>query len=195
VAHHVSLIALQAEAARLTVPGMPPEGEKRLLAIGDTARTALTEMRRLLGVLREDADAADVTTRQPQPGLGQLTDLLDDVRGAGPGGARLIVRGAVAPLEQGIELTAYRVVQEALTNARRHAPGSAVDVEVEYHGDALVVQVRDNGPGPGGGDVVGHGLAGMRERVAMSGGTLSTGSGPRGGFVVRAELPTTGVDR
>jgi signal transduction histidine kinase len=153
-------------------------------------------MRRLLGVLREDADAADVTTRRPQPGLGQLPELLDDVRDAGPGGARLIVRGTVGPLDQGIEVTAYRVVQEALTNARRHAPGSTVDVEVDYRQDLLVVQVRDNGPGPGSGpDPVGHGLAGMRERVAMAGGTLRTGGGSRGGFVVRAELPTTGAAR
>ncbi len=88
VAHHVSLIALQADAARLTTPGMPAEGAKRLLAIGDTARTALTEMRRLLGVLREDADAPTCQPRSPQPGLDQLTDLLDDVRDAGRGGDR-----------------------------------------------------------------------------------------------------------
>ena len=196
VAHHISLVALQADAARLTVPGMPPEGEKRLLAIGDTARTALTEMRRLLGVLREDADTADVSTRLPQPGLDQLTDLLDDMRDAGPGGTRLIVRGGVAPLDQGTELTAYRIVQEALTNARRHAGGAAVDVELEYRPDRLVVRVRDMGPGPGGGSAdgsVGHGLAGMRERVAMAGGTLWAGPGSVGGFVVQAELPIGGV--
>jgi signal transduction histidine kinase len=196
VAHHVSLIALQADAARLSVPGMPADGEKRLLAIGDTARTALTEMRRLLGVLREDADASHVSTRRPQPGLDQLTDLLDDVRDAGPGGTRLIVRGTVAPLDQGIELTAYRIVQEALTNARRHAGGAAVDVELEYRPDRLVVRVRDTGPGPGAASAdgaAGHGLAGMRERVAMAGGTLRTGPGSIGGFVVRAELPIDGA--
>lgn len=194
VAHHVSLIALQADAARLTVPGMPPEGEQRLLAIGDTARTALTEMRRLLGVLREDADAADVSTRRPQPGLAQLAELLDDVRDAGPGGTRLIVRGAVAPLDQGTELTAYRIVQEALTNARRHAGGAAVDVELDYRPDRLVVRVRDTGPGPGSASPasVGHGLAGMRERVAMAGGTVWVGPGSVGGFVVHAELPIGG---
>ncbi|WP_426595731.1 sensor histidine kinase [Cellulomonas sp. McL0617] len=188
VAHHVSLIALQADAARLTTPGMPPEGAEKLVAIGDTARTALTEMRRLLGVLREDADAADTSSRSPQPGLDQLTELLDDVRVVGRGGARLIVTGQVAPLDQGIELTAYRIVQEALTNARRHAAGAAVDVELDYRTDELVVRVRDDGPGPGPGPV-GHGLSGMRERVAMAGGTLSTGRGPSGGFVVQAVLP------
>ncbi|WP_210768362.1 sensor histidine kinase [Cellulomonas humilata] len=202
VAHHVSLIALQAEAARLTVPGMPPEGEKRLLAIGATARTALAEMRRLLGVLREDADGADVVTRRPQPGLAQLTELLDEVRDAGPGGARLLVRGKVAPLDQSIEVTAYRIVQEALTNARRHAPGAAVDVELDYRPDRLVVRIRDNGPGPAAidGDVghgvghgdPGHGLAGMRERAAMAGGTVRTGAGSLGGFLVSAELPVPG---
>ena len=88
------MIAVQAETARLTTPGMPAEGAKRLVAIGDTARTALTEMRRLLGVLREDAEATEASTRQPQPGLAQLNDLLDEARDAGPGGARLIVRGA-----------------------------------------------------------------------------------------------------
>jgi signal transduction histidine kinase len=195
VAHHVSLIALQAEVARVTVPGLPDEGEKRLVAIGDTARTALTEMRRLLGVLREDVEPA-AASRSPQPGIAQLTDLVDDVRGVGPAGTRLIVSGAVGPLDPGTELTAYRIVQEALTNARRHAGGAAVDVELEYRADRLVVEVRDAGPGPVGdaaGDASGHGLAGMRERVAMAGGTLSVGPGRVGGFVVRAELPRAGA--
>jgi signal transduction histidine kinase len=199
VAHHVSLIALQADAARLTVAGMPPDGQKRLVGIGDTARTALTEMRRLLGVLREDAVAEDSVTRRPQPGLAQLTLLLDEVRAATPAGARLIVRGAVAPLDTGTELTAYRIVQEALTNARRHAGGSAVDVELDYRPDRLVVRVRDVGPGPRPMDdsqlngAIGHGLAGMKERVAMAGGTLWTGPGPVAGFVVHAELPIGGT--
>jgi signal transduction histidine kinase len=188
VAHHISMIAVQAEAARLTTPGMPPEGAKRLVAIGDTARTALTEMRRLLGVLREDVDSAAEPTRRPQPGLRQLNDLLDEVRGVGPGSTRLIVSGEVAPLDQGIELTAYRIVQEALTNARRHAAGAAVDVELHYREDALLVRVRDNGPGPGP-EEGGHGLAGMRERVAMAGGKLEAGAGPVGGFIVAAVLP------
>ncbi|MDM7854162.1 sensor histidine kinase [Cellulomonas alba] len=196
VAHHVSLIALQAEVARVTVPGLPEEGEKRLVAIGDTARTALTEMRRLLGVLREDVEAADAATRRPQPGIAELTDLVDDVRGVGPAGTRLIVSGAVGPLDAGTELTAYRIVQEALTNARRHAGGTAVDVELEYRPDRLVVEVRDAGPGPVGdaaADAGGHGLAGMRERVAMAGGTLTVGPGRVGGFVVHAELPLGGA--
>jgi signal transduction histidine kinase len=188
VAHHISMIAVQAEAARLTTPGMPPEGAKRLVAIGDTARTALAEMRRLLGVLREDADSAAEPTRRPQPGLRQLNDLLDEIRDVGSGGTRLIVTGQVASLDQGIELTAYRIVQEALTNARRHAAGAAVDVELHYREDALLVRIRDNGPGPGP-EEGGHGLAGMRERVAMAGGKLEAGAGPMGGFIVAAMLP------
>lgn len=190
VAHHISMIAVQAEAARLTVPGMPPEGAKRLLGIGDTARAALTEMRRLLGVLREDA--GDDDPRRPQPGLGQLNELLDEARELAGASTRLIVRGRVGPLDPGVELTAYRIVQEALTNARRHATGAAVDVDLEYRDDALRVRVRDNGPGPPDAVPEGHGLAGMRERVAAVGGTVSAGAGPVGGFVVEAVLPRQG---
>jgi signal transduction histidine kinase len=189
VAHHISMIAVQAEIARLTTAGMPAQGAERLAAIGDTARTALTEMRRLLGVLREDAGAE--STRKPQPGLEQLNELLDEARDAGGASTRLIVRGHVVSLGPGIELTAYRIVQEALTNARRHAPGAAVDVELHYLDDALRLRVRDNGPGPH--DHVpaaGHGLLGMRERAAMVGGRLWTGAAPASGFLVEAVLPT-----
>jgi len=189
VAHHVSLIALQADAARLTTRGMPPEGVQKLGAIGDTARTALAEMRRLLGVLREDADSGPESVRDPQPGLNQLQGLLDDMREIGPSGVRLIVTGHVARLDPSIELTAYRIVQESLTNTRRHATGAAVDVELDYGADVLLVRIRDNGPGPGIAPA-GHGLAGMRERAAMVGGALTTGSGPFGGFIVQAALPS-----
>jgi signal transduction histidine kinase len=193
VAHHITMIALQAEAARLATPGLPPEGVRRLTAIGDTARTALTEMRRLLGVLREDVDTEPVP-RQPQPGLRQLNALLHEVRDAGSGGVRLIVSGPVEPLDHGIELTAYRIVQEALTNARRHAPGAAVDVELHYGQDELRVRVYDNGPGPSLADAAsGHGLAGMRERAAMAGGHVTAGPGPSAGFLIEASLPTKGA--
>src|SRR6266542_3358464 len=128
VAHHISMIAVQAETARLTTPGMPPEGATRLVAIGDTARSALTEMRRLLGVLREDVDPAAGAVRTPQPGLEQLNALVDEARASSGGSTRLIVRGCVVPLDPGVQLTAYRIVQEALTNARRHASGAATDV-------------------------------------------------------------------
>jgi signal transduction histidine kinase len=190
VAHHISMISVQAETARLTTPGLPPDGANRLLAIGDTARAALTEMRRLLGVLRDDAGAEP--TRAPQPGLPQLVELVDGARAAGGASTRLIVRGEVGPLDPGIELTAYRIVQEALTNARRHAPGAAVDVELDYSPDALRVRVRDNGSGPDGAGTAGHGLLGMRERVAAVGGELRTGPGRLGGFLVQAWLPMEG---
>jgi signal transduction histidine kinase len=194
VAHHISMISVQAEAARLTTPGMPAEGAARLLAIGDTARTALAEMRRLLGVLREDAGTD--TTREPQPGLQQLNELIDDARDSAAACTRLIVHGHVVPLDPGIELTTYRIVQEALTNARRHAPGAAVDVELDYKGEALHVCIRDNGPGSlvdapaNGSPGEGHGLLGMRERAATLGGTLHAGPAPVNGFLVEATLPT-----
>ncbi len=189
VAHHISMIAVQAETARLTVPGMPEAGQRRLAAIGDTARSALTEMRRLLGVLREDAET-DVAQRYPQPGLEQLNELLDEARGASGTGARLILSGPPAALDPGVELAAFRIVQEALTNARRHAPGAGVDVELHYGAQALSLRIRDSGPGPAAQPPVeGLGLTGMRERAAAVGGRLRTGPAAGGGFVVQATLP------
>jgi signal transduction histidine kinase len=189
VAHHISMVAVQAETARLTTPGMPAAGAQRLAAIGDTARAALTEMRRLLGVLREDAQPATADLR-PQPGLEQLNDLLDEARDASGTGTRLILRGPPATLDPGVELAAYRIAQEALTNARRHAPGAAVDVELHYADDALRLRIRDNGPGPPSAALAGgHGLPGMRERAAAVGGQLRTGPAPGGGFLVEATLP------
>jgi signal transduction histidine kinase len=195
VAHHISMIAVQAETARLTAPALPPATTQRLRSIGDTARDALTEMRRLLGVLREDT--GDVPAdRQPQPGLAQLIGLLDEARAASPAGTRLIVSGLPVSLDPGVELAAYRIVQEALTNARRHAPGAAVDVELCYAGDGLRLRIRDNGPGPPLALVAdpvvpdgGHGLLGMRERAAAVGGELTTGTARSGGFLVTARLP------
>jgi signal transduction histidine kinase len=212
VAHHISMIAVQAETARLTTPGMPAAGAQRLSLIGDTARAALTEMRRLLGVLREDTETG-VADRQPQPGLRQLNELLDAAREASGTGTRLILHGAPVALDPGVELAAYRIIQEALTNARRHAPGAAVDVELHYADDQLQLLIRDNGPGPpaapppaalpdaappdaaGPGGVRpdgGHGLLGMRERAAAVGGELSTGEAAGGGFLVCATLPGKG---
>ncbi len=209
VAHHISMIAVQAETARLTTPGMPAAGAQRLSSIGDTARAALTEMRRLLGVLREDTETG-VADRQPQPGLRQLNELLDAAREASGTGTRLILHGAPVTLDPGVELAAYRIIQEALTNARRHAPGAAVDVELHYADDRLQLLIRDNGPGPpaaasapdatrpgaaGPGGVRpdgGHGLLGMRERAAAVGGVLSTGEAAGGGFLVSASLPGKG---
>jgi signal transduction histidine kinase len=192
VAHHISMVAVQAETARLTTPGMPAAGAQRLSAIGDTARAALTEMRRLLGVLREDA-RAEGADRRPQPGLKQLNELLDESRDASGAGTRLIVWGTPATFDPGVELAAYRIVQEALTNARRHAPGAAVDVELHYAADALLLRIRDNGPGPAPAvPAGGNGLLGMRERAAAVGGELTTGPAAGGGFLVVASLPGTG---
>ncbi|TQM79767.1 histidine kinase [Saccharothrix saharensis] len=188
VAHHISMIAVQAETARLTTPGMPAAGAQRLSEIGDTARAGLTEMRRLLGVLRSDAPE-EVAQRRPQPGLAQLNDLLDEVRGTSGAGVRLIVSGTPSGLAPGVELAAYRIVQEALTNVRRHAPGAAVDVELHYTEEALRVRIRDNGPGPAAAAPGGHGLTGMRERAAAVGGRVRTGPAAVGGFLVEASLP------
>ena len=208
VAHHISMIAVQAETARLTTPGLPPAGAERFAAIGDTARAGLTEMRRLLGVLREDAEQDKETEplpgpagpgrpgadRRPQPGLPQLGDLVDGARAASGSVVRLIMSGPVTRLDPGVELAAYRIVQEALTNARRHAPGAAVDVELRYAGDALRLRIRDNGPGQAHRHHSGHGLLGMRERAAAVGGSLWTSDARGGGFCVEAELPAKAPD-
>jgi signal transduction histidine kinase len=200
VAHHISVIAVQAETARLTTPGLPDAGAQRFAAIGDTARAGLTEMRRLLGVLREDANLAEpdlpqlpAADRQPQPGLAQLGDLIDEARQAAGSVVRLIVSGPVTQLDPGVELAAYRIAQEALTNARRHAPGAAVDVELRYAGDVLRLRIRDNGPGRADRHT-GHGLLGMRERAAAAGGALRTEPAPGGGFRVEAELPAKALE-
>jgi signal transduction histidine kinase len=208
VAHHISMIAVQAETGRLTTPGLPDAGAQRFAAIGDTARAGLTEMRRLLGVLREDAEedkepqpylapadpARTGAGRRPQPGLPQLGDLVDGARDASGSVVRLIMSGQAARLDPGVELAAYRIVQEALTNARRHAPGAAVDVELRYADDALRLRIRDNGPGQAARHHAGHGLLGMRERAAAVGGSLQTGDARGGGFVVEAELPAKAPD-
>nr|WP_235215532.1 sensor histidine kinase [Phaeacidiphilus oryzae] len=206
VAHHISMLSVQAETARLTTPGMPAAGAQRLSAIGDTAREALTEMRRLLGVLREDTGPAAADLR-PQPGVAQLLPLVDESRDTSGAPARLIFRGPPVPLDPGVELAAYRITQEALTNARRHAPGSAVDVEVHYGADGLRLRIRDNGPGPDPGrgpgrgpgpapadPIAGHGLLGMRERAAAVGGELRAGAAPGTGFLVEARLPVKSAE-
>jgi signal transduction histidine kinase len=187
VAHHVSMIAVQAETARLTTAGLTVQGRERFEAIGATARDALTEMRRLLAVLR--SDAGGLAERTPQPGLDRLDELLDSARAAGAP-HHLTIHGEPVPLPPGVDLAAYRILQEALTNARRHAPGAAVDVDLRYGPGTLRLRVRDHGPGPGAGSEPGLGMLGMRERAAMVGGTLRTGVADAGGFVVEADLPT-----
>jgi signal transduction histidine kinase len=189
VAHHLSMIAVQSEAARLTSPKLSADARGRFEAIAATARDALTETRRLLGVLREDVDGD--AERAPQPGLEQLADLVDTARDAGSN-IRLILQGKVVPLSAGIDLAAYRIVQEALTNARRHAPGADVDVEVTYGESVLELRIRDYGPGPAEEMLTGHGIVGMRDRATIAGGTFSCGAAEGGGFVVDVELPTDG---
>ena len=146
-------------------------------------------MRRLLGVLREDAEE-DVPDLRPQPGLRQLNQLLDQARDASGSATRLILSGSPVALDPGVELAGYRIVQEALTNARRHAPGAGVDVELRYGEGALTLRIRDNGPGPPAEPAQGgHGLSGMRERAAAVGGKLQSGPAVGGGFLVEATLP------
>jgi signal transduction histidine kinase len=200
VAHHISMITVQAETARVTTPGLPDEMKRRLTEIADTARAGLTEMRRLLGVLREDAAGEAPSdapvARRPQPGLAQLGDLLDETRAASGTSVRFILSGPVRTLDPGVELAAYRIVQEALTNSRRHAPGAAADVELRYSAADLLVRIRDNGPGGlEAGGTSGHGLIGMRERAQAVGGALRAGPAPGGGFLVEATLPAGAADQ
>jgi signal transduction histidine kinase len=189
VAHHLSVIAVESEAARLTSPELSPDAGDRLEAIASTAREALTETRRLLGVLREDTGGKP--DRTPQPGLSELDDLIDRAQATGTP-VHLVRQGEIARLPRSIDLAAYRIVQEALTNARRHAPGADVDIEVSYSDEALHLRVRDHGAGTIDGEpVAGHGLMGMRERATLAGGTFSSGPADGGGFEVDVTLPTT----
>ncbi|MET7402666.1 histidine kinase [Dactylosporangium sp. NPDC005572] len=186
VAHHVSLMVVRAETARVATPGLPAAGRESLAAIRDTGREALTELRRLLTVLRADPD--EPAARNPQPGLDQLDEL---VAAARVGGMPVTLRreGVVHPVPAGVELCAYRIIQEALTNVRRHAPGASATV-VLRHGDGLWLSVRDDG-GPAPAVREGHGLLGMRERAALVGGVLRAGPTATG-FLVEADLPTGG---
>ena len=188
VAHHLSVIAVESEAARLTSPGLPAAAGDRFGSIAANAREALTETRRLLGVLREDTGSE--SGRMPQPGLGRLDELVETAEATGTH-VRFIRQGNVAALPLSSDLAAYRIVQEALTNARRHAPGADVDVELSYSADALHLRVRDYGPAPPAVETVeGHGLLGMRERATLAGGTFSAGQAEGGGFEVDVVLPT-----
>jgi signal transduction histidine kinase len=204
VAHHVSVIAVQAGAARMVAESRPvasesePSGSEDMLAsIEVTARQALSELRRLLGVLRKGEDRVD---HAPQPGLDQLGSLVDQVRAAGVT-VDVSLSGSVPPdLPPGVDLSAYRIVQEALTNVLKHGGGAPTRVAMHFDEDGLDLAVTDSGPGalttpvslaesssrasPGG-----HGIIGMQERVAMFGGELSAGRLPGGGFEVRARIP------
>ncbi|HEY3943713.1 MAG TPA: sensor histidine kinase [Solirubrobacteraceae bacterium] len=188
VAHHLSVITIESEAARLTSPKLSADARRRFEAIASTAREALNETRHLLGVLREDN--VGEAERTPQPGLDELDNLIETAKATGTS-IRLVREGTITQLPLSVDLAAYRIVQEALTNARRHAPGAHVDVEVSYGEQALQLRVKDNGPAAtNGAPVEGHGLLGMRERAMLAGGTFSSGLAKGGGFEVLATLPT-----
>lgn len=179
VTHSLSVVVVQAGAARLDAD---PEQAAHLAAIESTARSALEEMRRLLGVLR----GTDDTGLQPQPGLDQLPDLVEQVTRSGLDVA-LQHDGDRQPLPPGLDLAAYRVVQEALTNVIRHARARRAKVRLSWEAGRLVLVVTDDGAGEAG--PPGRGLLGMTERVVLYGGTVTAGPGAQGGFAVRAELP------
>ena len=188
VAHHMSLIAVRAETAPYRLTGLPESARAEFGALSEVAREALAEMRRLLGVLRHD-QPADLA---PQPNLADLPSLVDTVRRAGVS-VELSVPLALGQIPSAVAVCAYRIVQESLSNASQHAPGAAVTVSVGHDSGAVLLRVA-NGPGgptgPAGNDHrAGHGLTGMRERVALLGGSLSAGPAPDGGFVVSAVLP------
>ncbi|MGW6568265.1 sensor histidine kinase [Streptomyces sp. NPDC054975] len=193
VAHHMSVVAIQAEAAPYRVENPPPELEQAFVTIRENAVAALTELRRVLGVVRaEDYEAPDA----PQPTLADLEGLVANVREAGLD-VEKTVTGAVRDLPQGVELSAYRIIQEALSNVLRHAPGAGAKVEVSYVLGGLGLRIV-NGPArglvkpsPG----AGHGLTGMRERVTMLNGEMTAEPTEDGGFEVTAFVPVTRDDR
>jgi signal transduction histidine kinase len=184
VAHGVSVIAVQADAAEAALEHDPARAGAPLRTIRGSAHDALGEMRRMLGVLRAGDEGSE---HSPQPGLDQLPGLVAHARAAGLP-VELRVDGDPRPLPPSLDLTAYRIVQEALTNVRKHAPGAATTISLGWAPTALLLEVRDHGPGPNGADP-GHGLVGMQERVRIHGGHLRTGAAPDGGFEVVAELP------
>jgi signal transduction histidine kinase len=217
VAHHISHIAIQAETARYTTPDLPELADARLTEIGESARTALAEMRRVLTVIRAPgphragapAGRPDPAL-QPRPGLGQLDALVEVARGHGTAVA-VTVSGLAVAIPADTDLVAYRVIQESLTNARRHAPGADVDIALHHGPGTLRLTIHnDVPPGPtppgptptgptptgptptgpiGPTDQTGLGLLGMRERVDAVGGALRHGPLPGGGFTVAVELP------
>ncbi|MBP2706960.1 sensor histidine kinase [Microbispora sp. RL4-1S] len=190
VAHHMSLISIQAQVAPHLVKDPPDELRENLAAIRQSAVEALTELRRVLGVLRSEDAMADEARHAPQPTLERLSELAATARSAG---LVLAIETAGEPrrLPPGVELSAFRIIQEALSNAMRHAPGAAVRVLLGYRPDALTIRVVNTAPdrpAPSSPEP-GHGLLGMRERTVMLGGELVAGPAPDGGYEVRATLP------
>jgi signal transduction histidine kinase len=184
VSHSISVIAVQAQAVRRRLGPEHVREIDDLRAVETTARDAMAEMRRLFGVLRADGEPASLA---PQPGLDQLDRLVEQTRAAGLD-VTVSVVGEPQPLPPGVDLAAYRVVQEALTNSRRHSGGSRASVAIRYEPSHLELTVEDDGRRPAAVNGGGHGLRGMRERVALYGGELETGRRDDGGFRVRARL-------
>lgn len=186
VAHSISVMVVQAEGGRAAATKQPEVAAQALATIAETGRDALGEMRRLVAVLRHGVEGSD--DYAPSPTLAELTEMTDRT------GATVAVSGTRRDLPATVELTAYRIVQEALTNALKHAgPGAHPRVALAYDPDALRIEVVDSGTGPNRtGDGHGNGLRGMRERVSALGGTFEAGPGSAGGFVVRAALPLAG---
>lgn len=195
VAHNVSVMVVQADGAAYVLDAAPDQAKKALETISSTGRQALAEMRRLLGVLRT-GEHREVGEYVPQPDVEQIDDLVEQCRTSGLP-VDFKVEGTPRPLPSGVELTAYRIVQEALTNTRKHGgPNTGASVRLVYFDDGLGLLVEDDGKGAphelyeeGGADGQGHGLIGMRERVGMVGGTLDAGPRPGGGFRISALLP------
>lgn len=186
VSHSVSVIAVQAESATYTTSDLSPQAREGFQQIAASARSSMTELRRLLSVLRTGAD--DKAGTAPQPTLDALDDLITQHRSVG-GEVELRFSGERVALPTAWELSAYRIVQEGLTNVRRHAPGARTVVEIGYRSNRLAVRIADDGPGPLGVVHSGHGLAGMQERAVLLGGQLTAGPGPAGGFLIEAEIP------
>ena len=189
VAHAVSVMVLQVGAVRHKLPAVLEEDKDALRGVEQAGRRALTEMRRLLAAMRREGEEAELT---PQPGLDGLDSLLAEINRAGLP-VELHVDGDPVPLPRGIDLSAYRIVQEGLTNALKHARASDADVTVRYLPDGLEIEIRDNGQGSSTTDGLGHGLVGVRERVKIYGGEMSTGTANGGGFVLSTRLPL-GID-
>ncbi|GAA4252486.1 hypothetical protein GCM10022255_049410 [Dactylosporangium darangshiense] len=187
VAHHVSVMGVLATGSRRMLTRDPGAADEALATIEETGRTALREMRRLLSVLRTEAEPAGELA--PQPGLAGIEGLIEQIQEAGLP-AVLRVDGEPGPLEPGVSLTLYRIVQEALTNALKHAGAATIEVRLDFGANDVTVEICDTGRGPQlGSAAVGHGLLGMRERVMLYGGTLRTGPRPGGGYRVHARIP------
>lgn len=195
VAHAVSVMVLQVGAVRHRMPATAVVDREALGSVESAGRTALAEMRHLLGVLRQEGDRLELA---PNRGLDDVAALASDVRATGLD-VRVHLSGEPVALPRSLDLSAYRIVQEGLTNALKHAGASRVDVTIEYAADELRLEVRDDGKGHRGhrprGDGFGHGLVGIGERVKIYGGDMSAFATTTGGFELRATLPLTGTDR